>query len=121
MDTYSIKRADEIDVVEMDGGCLHWYASAEKGNSAAQTLGRCILYPGGSNPVHFHPNCEEILHVLSGEIEHYIEGDGWIKMGPGDTITLPVDVPHQARNTGTEDAHMIICFSDGDRKTVGKK
>ena len=32
------------------------------------------MKPGGSNPAHRHPNCEEVLHVLEGDVEHYVEG-----------------------------------------------
>jgi len=82
------------------------------------TLGRCVLLPGQENGEHYHPNCEEILHVLSGRIEHYVEHTGWLEMKEGDTITIHAGVRHQARNCGTTGAHLLICFSSAQRETV---
>lgn len=38
------------------------------------TVGVTRMKAGGMNPAHRHPNCEEVLHVLEGEVEHYCEG-----------------------------------------------
>ena len=101
-------------------GSLHWYAGAPSGNSDTMTLGRCVLKPGQANPKHYHPNCEEILHVLSGEIEHFVDGQGWFRMSPGDTVSIAANVWHHARNVGSADAHLLISFSSPNRQTIGE-
>ena len=103
-----------------DWGRLYWYASAAQHNAAGVTVGRCVLNPGCGNPIHLHPNCEEVLHVLSGVIEHYIEGRGWMPMNAGDTITIEANIKHGARNVGADDAHLLICFSSANRQTIGE-
>jgi quercetin dioxygenase-like cupin family protein len=90
------------------------------GNSDHVTVGRCVLAAGKQNPRHYHPNCEEVLHVLSGSIEHYVDGEGWFAMNEGDTISIAQGVWHHARNIGDDEAHLLICFSSEDRKTIGE-
>ena len=57
------------------------------------------LPPDGENPRHYHPNCEEVLHVLRGTIIHTM-GDDEAELGPGDTVTIPANLIPNARTTG---------------------
>ncbi len=82
------------------------------------TVGKCVLKPGQENPLHRHPNCSEMLVVLQGTIEHVIEEGREVRMGPGDCINLPVNLPHRARNVGSDDALLMISFSSAYRETV---
>ena len=106
-------------VEETPWGSLTWFVSAGQGSSSALTVGRCVINPGCANPRHYHPNCEEVLHVLEGEILHGI-GDTEVRMSPGDTISLPAELPHNARNVGAGNAVLLICFSSAERQTVGE-
>lgn len=112
-----ILRAAAAAHVPMRSGTLTWFASQQLGNSETMTVGRATLPPGGMNPRHFHPNCEEVLHVLQGRIMHTM-GDDEAELTSGDTITIPVGVVHNARNLGDTNALLLICFSSADRETV---
>jgi quercetin dioxygenase-like cupin family protein len=112
-----ILRATEATHVPMESGALTWLASRQLGNSETMTVGRSTLPPGGMNPRHFHPNCEEVLHVLAGRILHTM-GDEEAELSPGDTITIPANVVHNARNIGDTEALLLICFSSADRETM---
>ena len=69
-----------------------------------------------SNPKHRHPNCDEILHLLSGRIDHTLGAETFV-MEAGDTISIPAGVWHQARALDGADAEMVIAFSSADRET----
>jgi hypothetical protein len=70
--------------------------------------------PGGKNPLHIHPNCEEVLHLLEGTITHIVEDDqGQLinyEMETGDTCVVPRGKKHQAINTGTHDARFYSLY-----------
>ena len=102
-----------------DWGELTWFANARLGNSDEMTLGQCRIKVGYENPRHYHPNCEEILYVTQGQITHTV-GDEAMTMFVGDTIVIPPNLLHNARNTGDEEAVMIIVFSSAHRQTVGE-
>src|SRR5262249_34177555 len=114
-----VVQAGDALVQVFDWGELRWLANGQLGNSDALTFGQCILKPGCQNPRHLHPNCEEILHVVSGKIVHSIEDD-LFEMGPGDTVVIPANIMHNARNVGSETAIMTIVFSSPDRQTEGE-
>src|SRR5437763_13164918 len=61
---------DCYDVEETSWGRLVWMIAGRLGNSATMTVGKSYIYPGSANPRHYHPNCDEVLHVLAGDIEH---------------------------------------------------
>jgi len=112
-----IARSDQKEIIDTEWGRLEWIVSGELGNSGTMTFGRCIIKPGMANPRHLHPNCDEILHVVSGEIEHSL-GTEVFPMRAGDTISIPTGVPHNARATGSEEAVMVIVFSSADRQAL---
>lgn len=80
------------------------------------SFGRVTIRAGEANPRHRHPNCDEILHLLSGRLEHSLAGTKHL-MEAGDTIAIPQGAWHQARAIGDEDAEIVICFSSAERLT----
>ncbi len=113
-------RAADCEVVETDWGRLIWCANARLGNSTDMTVGQCEIKPGRGNPPHSHPNCTEILVVREGSIMHAVGDGSEVAMGPGDTISVPPDVSHYARNIGDSVAVLLIAFSSADRQTKGE-
>ncbi len=116
MNEQSVLTAADATVQEYDWGELIWYANGQMGNSATMTFGRCVLKAGHANFRHSHPNCEEILYVVSGRIVHSL-ADETFPMGPGDTVVIPPNVVHNASNEGDQAAIMTIVFSTPDRQT----
>ena len=114
-----VTRSANNKVVEYPWGHLTWYASRELNNSETMTVGQAVIRPGQANPRHFHPNCDEVLHVLKGDILHSM-GDRTVEMHSGDTVSIPVGVMHNAKNIGKEDAVLEISFSSADRQVVGE-
>lgn len=98
-------------------GSLQWVCNAKLSPGAAQTVGLAEILPGARNPVHFHPNCEEVLYMLSGHGQHTFDGHV-VELKAGMTIRIPAGVKHNLINTGKEPIRTLVSFSSGDRKTV---
>ena len=107
-------------IINEDWGTLQWLACGKDGDSESMTVGKVTFKPGRSNPYHSHPNCEEILYMVSGEIEHIISEGETVKMSPGDTIVIPQGLKHCAKNIGGGEASALISFNNADRQTVGE-
>lgn len=114
-----LMQTESVVVEEQGWGRLEWMVSGALGNSSTMTIGRCYIRPGQQNPRHHHPNCDEVLHVLQGSIEHSLD-DRLFPMGPGDTVSIPAGMVHNARNVGTDEAVFVIAFSTPDRQVVGE-
>ena len=72
----------------------------DKGTMPVRT-GIQTSQPGYVAPVHSHPYLE-ILHILDGTAEAWLEGreDEKVVLGKGDTIALPPGAPHSFRVVG---------------------
>ncbi len=112
-----ITRQDEGEVLDFEWGRIVWLVSGAQKSSGTMTFGRVTIKAGHANPRHLHPNCDEVLHLVSGQIEHSL-GDEKLVMNVGDTISVPSGIVHNARTTSDEDAEMVICFSSPDRQTL---
>jgi len=107
--------ADAADArIDEDWGSLTWLASQKLGNAEGLTVGRVVIKKGMSNPRHSHANCEEVLYLLRGKLDHTV-GDASIILEAGDTLTVDAGVPHSAASIGDEDADMIVAYSSGNR------
>ena len=104
------------ELLDQPWGKLTWLASRKIGNSSTMTFGRVIIPADQTNPRHRHPNCDEILHLLSGRLDHSLGEEHFI-LEPGDTISIPAGMWHNAHALDGVDAEMVICFSSADRET----
>jgi quercetin dioxygenase-like cupin family protein len=109
-------KSTEGELIDAPWGRLMWLANRKLGNSTTMTFGRVIIPANQTNPRHRHPNCDEILHLLSGRIEHSLAEERYI-LEPGDTVSIPAGEWHNARALDGVDAEMVICFSSADRET----
>lgn len=107
----------QLPVEKNDWGTLQWVCNGKLMPGAEQTVGLATILPGKQNPVHYHPNCEEVLYVIGGEgIQSY---DGrTVPLKTGMTIRIPANVKHNLQNTGNEPLRTLVSFSSGDRQTV---
>jgi quercetin dioxygenase-like cupin family protein len=97
-------------------GDLTWLVGQREMPGAEQTLGVVTIYPGSRNALHSHPNCEELLYVMSGECDHLL-GEEIIHLAPGSAVRIPRGVKHWARCTSVEPLRAVISFSAPDRRT----
>jgi mannose-6-phosphate isomerase-like protein (cupin superfamily) len=109
--------AEQLPVEQSAWGTLQWVCNEKLMPGSAQTVGLATILPGKQNPVHYHPNCEEVLYVLSGQGLQSYDGRT-IQLKAGMTIRIPAKVRHNMVNTGTETLRTLVSFSSGDRKTV---
>ena len=103
--------------VAAGGYRIKWLFSGQSAPDTAQTLGYVVIEPGQKNPLHAHPNCEEVLYLISGELEHSLDGAVY-RLGPGDAIRVPAGAKHDAKSVGTEPAAMVVCYSVPNREMV---
>lgn len=109
--------AAQLPVEQSAWGTLQWVCNEKLMPGSAQTVGLATILAGKQNPVHYHPNCEEVLYVISGQGLQSYDGRT-ILLKAGMTIRIPAKVKHNMVNTGTETLRTLVSFSSGDRQTV---
>ena len=108
---------ENLEIESFEWGTLRWLCNDALSPGAQQTLGICHIRPGCQNPVHYHPNCEEVLYVQSGTGIHSFNGE-MVPLKAGSTMRIPAGVRHNLHNTGSEPIVCLIAFSSGRRETV---
>lgn len=68
------------------------------------------LSPGEEVPPHIHHNEEEILYIVSGEVESRV-GDERIDAPAGTCHTIPRGTVHGQANHGSEPATLLVAFA----------
>ena len=100
-----------------DFGSVHWVERDGDPPGAELTAGLATWHSGKGNVEHIHPNCEEILYVLHGEVEHTL-GEQRTVLRTGDLIVIPRNTPHRVFNPHAAIAKTLIVFSSPDRQFV---
>ena len=107
----------DLPVEKSPWGTLQWVCNAKLSPGALQTVGLAQVYPGKTNVLHYHPNCEEVLHVISGRGIQTVDGRA-VELKAGMTIRIPAGTKHSLANPNSEALLTLISFSAGDRQTV---
>lgn len=102
---------------EFEWGRIQWMISGGLVPNANITFGYVEIEPGRKNPRHYHPNSDEVLFLLEGELEHSV-GDEVFYLTPGMAIFIPQNVEHDARSMGEQTARMVVAYPTGDRQAV---
>ena len=93
---------------------MEWLADDKSEDGLGLSLARMTVLPGKTSPAHRHPNCNEVIHVLAGQIEER-RNENWHTCHAGETIIIPAGNTHQTRCTGSDPAILMIAYSDGTR------
>ena len=115
----AVMTAEEYSVMQLDWGRIDWHVTGPMGNTDVLTTGIAIVDVGKSNPRHYHPNCDEVLHVVEGHILHTMD-DVTVEMKAGDTVSIPKGVYHNATNIGDTKAVLAISFDSAWREVIGE-
>src|SRR5262245_30373616 len=92
-----VAKIEELQQESFDWGTLQWLCNDRLSPGAQQTVGICQILAGKSNPVHYHPNCEEVLFILAGEGRHSFDGES-VALRTGQAMRIPAGVRHNLAN-----------------------
>ena len=67
---------------------------------------------GEGPPLHIHHNEDEVIHVVEGEYEFWLDG-AIRRMGPGASVFLPRGVPHTFRVVGDIPGKNVAVLTPG--------
>ncbi|MDP6543773.1 MAG: cupin domain-containing protein [Phycisphaerae bacterium] len=112
----TLAHTDQTPKKVTDWGSLAWAVNAKVGNCNTMTLGRVSIKADKANGRHRHGNCDELLYVVSGELDHYADDVGTLRMKAGDVIVIPAGVVHNARCVSKTDADLIVIYSSAARE-----
>ena len=100
----------EVQRDEVAWGSLAWYSRPAASGSKALVVVEVTFNPGRGHNFHKHPNQEEFIYVLDGEIEQWI-GQQKRMLGAGDSAFIGKDVVHASFNASGRAATLLAILS----------
>lgn len=85
---------------------LGWLSHPASTGAGRFTVLEGTFFPGKGHGFHYHADQEELIYVVSGTVEHWIEREKRI-LGPGDSVFMPAQVVHATFNVGSDDARIL--------------
>lgn len=101
--------ASEASAEKLDWGLIT--SLIRPANTGAKDLAivHAHFFVGQGHAFHRHPHQEEVIYVLAGRIEQWVDRDSRI-LGPGDAAFVPADTVHASFNVGEGEASILAIF-----------
>lgn len=105
----------------LDWGSLAWMSRPGSTEAKELTVIEVTLNPGGGHNFHKHPDQEELIYVLDGEVEQWLEQTPRT-LRPGDAVFIKADIVHASFNNSSTPAKLLAilgpCVGDGGYVSV---
>jgi quercetin dioxygenase-like cupin family protein len=100
----------EMTTDHVDWGSIGWRTRPENTGCKTFVVMDVGLEPGFGHDFHKHPAQDELITVLAGTIEQWIEGDKTI-LEVGDSVYLDKNVVHASFNVGDVSARLFVVLA----------
>jgi quercetin dioxygenase-like cupin family protein len=105
----------------LDWGRLGWMSSPPSTGAKQLTVIDVTLSPGKGHDFHKHPDQEEMIYVVAGSVEQWVDREQR-RLGPGDAAFIPAGMVHASFNVGAGDAKVVAilgpCVGEGGYELV---
>ena len=96
----------EVRREELSWGSLAWFSSPAASSAKDLVVLEVTLSPGGGHNFHKHPNQEEVIYLLEGEIEQWIDREKRL-LRAGDSAFIGAGVVHASFNVSSRQAKLL--------------
>lgn len=109
--------ADNAPRETIDGRHHIWHSKPGLTPTDDLIVVHCTIPPGGCHAFHTHPNKEEVIYIIEGEAEQWVEMEKQT-LGPGSSAYIPKSAVHATFNRSDRDIKFIAvitpCSSEGE-------
>jgi len=101
---------------KLSWGSLAWCCRPAGIGAKELVVIEVTLTPGGGHAFHKHPQQEEAIYVVSGEVEQWLDQDKRV-LKAGDTVFIPAGTVHASFNKSDGDARLLAILGP----TIGEE
>lgn len=107
----------EAEAIKEDfkGRTNYWLCRPEVCAAEGLQICRAVLPAGECHNFHTHPELEEVIYVLEGEVEQWVEKEKRI-LKPGEVAHIPKGIVHATFNVSQSDATILAVLSPASQK-----
>lgn len=101
---------DRAEHEQQSTGLHHWLSRSGMTEAEQLMLVRVYMPAGQGHSFHRHPELEEIIYVISGTAEQWVEEERRL-LGPGEAAHIPRDIVHATFNGGEQTLEFLAILS----------
>jgi quercetin dioxygenase-like cupin family protein len=98
--------AKDVETRVDDFGTSSWLCNPLNTGARRLTVVEVNFDPGKGHNFHKHPDQEEVILVIAGTVEQWVDREKRI-LGPGDSAFIPAGVVHATFNDGDQPAKIV--------------
>jgi quercetin dioxygenase-like cupin family protein len=111
----------EVEREQLEWGELGWISRPAATGARQIVAIEVTLLPGQGHNFHKHPEQEEVIYVLAGEVEQWL-GEQRQHLKPGDSVFIHAGAVHASFTAGSQPARLLAilspCIGDGGYELV---
>ena len=107
--TSKFRIAADIPPGDEDWVTRRWVCHPASTGAKQLTVIDATLAPGQAHDFHSHPDQEEVVFVIAGKVEQWVDQEKRI-LGFGDAAFIPAGMVHASFNAGESDARLVAIF-----------
>ncbi|RIK35645.1 MAG: cupin domain-containing protein [Chloroflexi bacterium] len=111
----------EVERETLSWGSLGWLSRPSTTGARELVVIEVNLAQGHGHNFHKHPDQEEVIYVVEGQVEQWLEQKKQV-LNPGDSVFIPKDVIHASFNTFAKPAKLLAilapCVTDAGYVSV---
>lgn len=108
-DNYFLTK-ENIKVEKLPRGIHHWLAKPELTGSEHLIAVRVEVGPGNGHPFHRHPTMDEMIYILSGEGQQWLEQEACV-LGENEAAFIPKNTVHAIYNISNKPLIFLAILS----------
>lgn len=102
--------AENMIVEELPWGPHHWLCRPGLVEAEKLLLVRVLIPPGQGHNFHHHPEMEEIIYVVAGTCEQWVDREKRL-LRPGESAHIPMGMVHASFNVGSDTLTLLAILS----------
>ena len=102
--------AAEVERVQLGWGTTGWLSRPQTTGAKDIVAMEVSLLPGNGHDFHKHPEQEEVIYVIEGSVEQWLE-DKKQTLNAGDAVFIPADIVHASFNVSSHPAKLFVTLS----------
>lgn len=110
---FTFIKKDDIIKEPVDGRDHYWHYNPELVEGSNIITVKVVMPAGGKHDFHRHPRMDEVLYILKGEVEQWVEKEKRL-LKAGESVYIPRNMVHGTFNTSAEAAEFLAILTPGD-------
>lgn len=92
-----------------------WLCKPELVEAKNLQICRCQLQPGKGHDFHTHPELEEVIYIIDGALEQWVEKEKRV-LTAGELVHIPAGIVHASFNETNKPCTFLAILSPGSQK-----